>query len=213
MRNLIEFHEQYVKKIFIVTDLEEKEQIKSNFTRELNAYKKFAELNVNFVPKLLEYDYESLTLTIEKVNGLDLVDLLSQNEKEVSISNIKSIIDQIIRIDRFLYNNKLNVLQISPKDLIYDFEQDKIFLIDLEYTISNSNYKQILYDRMFHNRLLEIKNIEQSRLFLEALQIRKKEFKRYNYRKLKNLIVRSCRSFFPLHSKKEYKKTKINVSY
>lgn len=214
MRNLIEFHENHVKKTFVVTDVEEKKHITDNFNRELTAYKKFAQLNVDFVPKLLQYDSELLILEIEKVNGLDLVDLFKQNEKEVCANiNNDMIIDQLISIDAFLYNNKINVLQLSPKDIILDYKQNKIFLIDFEYTIINSSYKQVLCDRMFHDRLLNLDGNELKDLFCESLKKRRTDFTLYHYRKMKNIFIKCCRSYLPLQSKKKYKQTKIKVSY
>lgn len=218
MRNLIEVHDRYVKKIFGVPSAEvegDMKQTKDSFNRELLAYKKFAEHRVDFIPELLEYDDKDLVLVIQKVSGINLVELLNQNDKDLSSNfNINLIIDKIIAIDTFLYNNKINALQISPKDLIYDFQQNKMFLIDFEFTIVNSSYKQILYDRLFQNdKLLETTNNNLRNLFFDSLRIRKKEFKLFYYRKLKNSVIKHTRSLLPLQTKKEYKHTKIKVSY
>ena len=213
MRNIIEFHENYIIKKFNVTNIKDKNLIKDNFFRELAAYKKLAALNVDFTPRLLKYDRELLTLVIQKVEGFDLVELFNQNERTINSATINTIIDHLILIDAFLYNNKLNVLQISPKDLIYDPNQNKIFLIDLEYTILNSSYKQILCDRMFHSRMLEIENVKIRNLFLDTLQRRKNEFKLYYFRKIRNMVIKGIRSILPLPSKKKYLNTKIKLSY
>ncbi|MEW5785467.1 MAG: hypothetical protein AB1767_10410 [Bacillota bacterium] len=214
MRNTIEFHNNHIKKIFVGENDEEKKHIKGNFTRELSAYKKFAELNADFVPKLLQYDYKKLTLILQKISGLDLISLFNQNENElVNDLNIDKMIDQLISIDAFLYNNKINVLQTSPRDLIYDIDQRKIFLTDFEFTIVGSSYRQILYDRMFKNHIYNTTNVNLRNLFLYSLKKRKKEFKLYCYRKLKNYIIKRIRLFLPLPKKKEYQNSQINVLY
>ncbi len=214
MRNLIEYHDTYIKKYFVGADDEEKRQIKDIYHRELNAYQKFAELNADFVPELLEHDDERLILTIERINGLNLVSLLDQDYNEACHKiDMELIIDQLIEIDSFLYDHRINVLQTSPKDIIYDPHKKKVFITDFEFTLINSSYKQILYDRLFQNKLKRINHVQLRDMFWSELKKRKKEFKLYYYRKIKNYTIKRFRLFFPLPGKKKYLNSKIHVLY
>ena len=172
------------------------------------------EVDAAFIPKLLKYDIDSLTLYIQRINGMSLFEILQQNKKDEITKYFKTIIDQLIIIDAFLYDNRINVLQISPKDLIFDFNVKKLYLVDLEYTVIKSSYKQVLYDRLFHTKLFKISNnLELRDLFLNSLKNRKRDFKLYYYRKILCFIIKSCRSVLPFRAKKEYKDTKIKLSY
>jgi|LSQX01.1.fsa_nt_gb predicted Ser/Thr protein kinase len=214
MRNKIEFHDDYLIKTFIGEDAAEKKHIRDNYDRELKAYQRFAELKAGFVPQLLRYDHEKLILEIQRINGLNFEELFNQDDREIlGRIDINSIIDQLIYIDAFLYDHRINVLQTSARDLIYDPAQKKVFLTDFEFTIIGSSYKQILYDRLFSNKIARAANVELRDRFWSALRKRKQEFKLYSYRKIKNSLTKQIRLLLPLPEKKLFLESKINVLY
>jgi hypothetical protein len=155
------------------------------FWREVNAYQAFADLAVDFVPRLLTYDDSEYSLTIEKIDGGDLCVMLERGND----FDIEETITQLITIDTFLYDKRINYLHSSPKDIIYEKNKNRLYIVDFEYTVFNSYFSQILFDRMFHNRMMRVENMESRDRFLSALQRRKKDFKLYHYRKLKNALL------------------------
>jgi tRNA A-37 threonylcarbamoyl transferase component Bud32 len=160
------------------------------FKREIAAYDRFMQLGVDFVPHLVDYDVEELTLRIRKVNGYTLTEMIELDAD----FDIDFVIDRLIYIDAFLYDHRINYLHCSPHDLLFDIIKQNLLIVDFEYTFINSSYKQILYDRIFHPRMMRVKNVERRNLFLHALRNRKTEFKHYRYRRLKNSMIARIRS-------------------
>jgi len=155
---------------------------KDKFWREVNAYNRLEDLDADFIPRLLSYDKTKYSLTIERIMGGDLCNILEKNEN----IDFDSIISQLVKIDDFLFKNKINYLNSSPKDVLYDNEENKIYIIDFEYTFVNEPFQQILFDCMFHARMMRVTNTVQRDHFLYLLQKRRSDFTRYYYRKIKN---------------------------
>ena len=150
------------------------------FQRELSAYKKFSELKVDFVPELVSFDEKLLSLTIERIGGPTLCELL----ESCSEYDLDSIIEQIIDIDSFLSKNRINCLYISPADFIYQKVKKRLYIIDFEYTYVNRYFQQILLDQMFHPRIQRVKNTQCRDKFLNLLTKKKKDIFRYRSRKV-----------------------------
>ena len=155
---------------------------REKFQREIIAYKRLKLLNAEFVPDLLSYDKAKYSLTIERIMGGDLCNILEKDEN----IDFDSIISQLIKIDDFLFKNQINYLNSSPKDVVYDSEDNKIYIIDFEYTFVNEPFQQILFDRMFHARMMRVINTVRRDRFLYLLKKRRSDFTRYYYRKIKN---------------------------
>ena len=102
---------------------------------------------------------------------------------------IEEIISQLVKIDRYLYDNRINYMNSSPKDVIYSDSENKVYIIDFEYTFLNEYFQQILFDQMFHTRMMKVQNIDVRDRFLKALKSRKGEFRSYYYRKAKNFAL------------------------
>ena len=137
---------------------------------------------MNFTPRLLSYDDVTCSLEIEKINGRDLCAILEEGGDIASLE----IIGQLVEIDRYLYDHKINYMNSSPKDVIYDIDQNKVYIIDFEYTFLNEYFQQILFEQMLHTRMMKVTNVHARDLFLAALSSRKSDFRRYYYRKIKN---------------------------
>lgn len=152
------------------------------FWREVNAYQHFDRYSVGFAPRLLSYDDAACSLEIEKIEGRDLCAILEDGGDIAT----EEIIRQLVEIDRYLYNNRINYMNSSPKDVIYNNSENKVYIIDFEYTFLNEYFQQILFDQMFHTRMMKIKNVDSRDRFIAALMRRKGEFKLYYYRKVKN---------------------------
>ena len=155
---------------------------REKFQREIIAYKSLKLLNAEFVPDLLSYDKTKYSLTIERIMGGDLCNILEKDEN----IDFDSIISQLVKLDDFLFKNKINYLNSSPKDVVYDNEENKIYILDFEYTFVNEPFQQILFDCMFHARMMRVTNTVRRDHFLYLLKKRKGDFTRYYYRKLKN---------------------------
>ena len=95
--------------------------------------------NIDFVPKLISH--QDGVLNIKYLDGETLFDLLLKNKP----FNYKKVVEQIALIDRFLFQNKINVLGLHLKDFM--IVNDKLMLYDFEYTFLNSRFKNILFDQ------------------------------------------------------------------
>ena len=182
--------EEYLEKTFTHGVEIDKCLQEEKFKREIAAYYRFMQLGVDFVPSLVDYDVEELTLRIRKVNGYTLTEMI---ELDVDF-DIDFLIDRLIYIDAFLYDHRINYLHCSPHDLLFDIINQNLLIVDFEYTFVNSSYKQILYDRIFHPRMMCVNNVARRNLFLQRLRNRKTGFKHYRYRRLKNSMIARLRS-------------------
>jgi len=165
---------------------------RDKFQREINAYKSLKLLNAEFVPDLLSYDKTKYSLTIERIMGGDLCSILEKDEN----IDFEAIISQLVKIDDFLFKNQINYLNSSPKDVVYDNEENKIYIIDFEYTFVNEPFQQILFDCMFHARMMRVTNTVRRDHFLYLLKKRRSDFTRYYYRKIKNRMKSKFAAFF-----------------
>jgi hypothetical protein len=155
------------------------------FRREINAYQHFEHSSMDFTPRLLSYDDAACSLEIEKIKGRDLCELL-EDGGDIATDDI---IGQIVEIDKYLYDHQINYMNSSPKDVIYNESVNKVYIIDFEHTFLNEYFQQILYDQMFHTRMMKVKNVDSRDRFLGALRRRRGEFKMYYYRKVKNIAL------------------------
>ena len=98
---------------------------RAKFRREIAAYRRLAELGASFVPDLLDCDEASLWLDIERVaDSRTLADWL-----ETAPSNsFEPVIIQLLTIDKYLYENKINYLQTSAKDIMVG-DNYKLYII------------------------------------------------------------------------------------
>ena len=65
---ILDIKNNTVTKRFVKSD--DKSFVK--FIRELSVYQAATKLQLQYIPKLIDYDYKKRTITIEKINGFDL---------------------------------------------------------------------------------------------------------------------------------------------
>ena len=177
----VDISDDKVRKTYIIDSTKPGFQ-EEKFRREVTVYQYFKRCAIGFAPRLLTYDDASCSLEIEKIKGRDLCSILEDGGHIA----IDEIIGQLVEIDRYLYDHRINYMNSSPKDVIYDINQNKVYIIDFEYTFLNEYFQQILFDQMFHTRMMKVKNAKSRNEFLAALRSRKGDFRRYYYRKIRN---------------------------
>jgi len=167
------------------------------FWREVKAFQRMEQAKVDFVPKLISFDDSTLTLHMEKIVGLTLTAFL-ENE---GIQAYDSIVEQLVHIDGYLYDNKINYMYASPMDVIIQNKTGKLFIIDFEYTVLDEPYIQILCTRMFHERIERVRNEKNREIFKTLLYKRRHQFRRYYFRRLCQYYVSKV-GCFPENRKK-----------
>lgn len=161
-------------------DLMGRARAEAKFRRECAAYRRFAELGADFVPPLLAWDEAGLWLETGRVaGGRTLIDWLEAPPH----NGLDPVITQLVRIDKFLYVNRIDYLGGSPKDVLVD-EDYRVFIVDFEDTFLDERFEDSLYDRMFHARMRRVADARNRELFLVMLAGRRKDFHRLTRRKL-----------------------------
>lgn len=155
------------------------------FHRELAAYHHFERLRVPFVPGLLDFDERALWLEIERVDG-DRT--LAEWVESAPVNGYEPVIVQLITADRFFYDNNINYLQATATDILVG-NHYRLYFIDFEYTFLNERFQQILYERLFEPRMMNLVNTLSRDAFLATLAARKKEFHKFVPRKVHNAIL------------------------
>jgi hypothetical protein len=185
-------------------------QEKIKYLREKEAYNYFNSKQVRFVPKLIKSSKG--VLNIEFIDGQTLFDHLSMNLD----ADWGVIIDQIIEIDKFLYKNKINALGLHLKDFMIK-KSGEVFLYDFEYTILNSEYKNLIYDQLIiYSTLKGLADIDDKlnlSIFLDLIKKRKNDFYRLTYRRIKNKLIVIFRKIIYLNNPNRIPKTKKTSHY
>ena len=157
-----------------------------NFRRELAAYQWFTEQNACFVPRLLEYNDIELWFETEPIaNAVTFLDWL----KSAPSNSFDPVISQLIAIDKYLYEHRINYLQSSPADVLID-RDFHVYIVDFKYTFLNQGFKDILFERMFHSSSIQASIDGTSSVVLATLATRRNEFHRFLLRKTQNHILR-----------------------
>ena len=161
----------------------------AKFHREVAAFQRFDALDVEFVPKLLDVDRAGLSLETDWVAaGRTLIDWL----ESAPSNSLDPVISQLIRVDRFLYENRINYLESSPENVLVS-DDYHVYLVDFEYTFLDERFQQILYDQMFHARLTKVKNSQTRDVFLASLTARRNDFHAFLDRKIINGVLARVR--------------------
>lgn len=167
------------------TDVRPRAVAEAKFRRECATYERFARLGADFVPRLLARDEAALWLETEHVaGGRTLIDWL----EVVPHNSLDPVITQLIRIDKFLYVNRIDYLGCSPKDVLVD-DDYRVFIVDFEDTYLDERFEDSLYERMFHPRLRLVADERNRELFLAMLAGRRNEFHRLTRRKIASGLV------------------------
>lgn len=110
--------------------------IKNNVNEhEFKMHKYIYDLGVFNVPKIINYDKKNKTLTMEKINGMNISDMFGENSDSVP-DVIFSYVNSIIK--------NLKILNIEYPDITgYNFiidnnDNDKIWIIDFEHSKFNN---------------------------------------------------------------------------
>ena len=157
----------------------------AKFRRESAAYRRFAELGVDFAPRLLGCDEHDLWLETELV--AERRTLLGWLETAPS-NSFDPVVSQIIGIDKFLYEHRINYLGCSPKDILVSSDFG-IHLVDFENTFLDERFQEILYERMFHIRMTQVNNERARDVFFALLANRRDDFHRFLSRKIRNGVL------------------------
>lgn len=180
----VEIKGKRVRKIFHVRT-GDAGSAKAKFARELAAYRRLGALGADFVPGLLDWDEEGLWLETDLVaGGRTMLDWL-----EAAPSNsFEPVVAQLIMIDRFFYENRINYMDTSPKDILVadDF---RLYVVDFESTFLDEDFQQVLYDRIFHPRLIYVRDDRTRDAFLAFLANRRDDFHRFLPRKIRNGVL------------------------
>ena len=178
----IEFRKDRVRKIYHKVGARPEIQ-KEKFLREVKAYQLFSTLQVQFVPRLLDFHDEELWIETSWA-GRTLVDWLEHSPS----NKLDQVISQLIDIDAFLSLKRINYLESSPRDVLVN-EKGHVSIIDFEYTFLNERFQQVLLEKMFHERMHLVENVVQREAFLAMIRMRLKECHCYLSRKIMNSIL------------------------
>lgn len=154
---------------------------------------------------MIDYNDSKRLLVIKYIEGNTLRDSIRLN-----VLDLENFLKKIIEIDKFIFKNRINVLHLSPKDLIID-KRKNVFLIDFEYTFLDSRFKQRIYDKLFHHNLKKNNPIQ----FFEFIKQNKKGFYKNKSRKIINGLIKLNRMVLLRFTKKVRNniKFKQRVSY
>ncbi|MCE2510424.1 MAG: hypothetical protein J4G10_05540 [Alphaproteobacteria bacterium] len=158
---------------------------REKFEREIEAFRFFTARRAPFVPELLESGITNEICGLALRNGG--VTLANWLEKAPH-SAFDGILDQLLRIDAWLYRHRVNYLQASPKDVLVD-DAGTARIIDFEYTFLNEPFEQILVERMDHDRLESLPP-DLAETVRARVHARKTESRHFFYRVLRNGVMR-----------------------
>ena len=104
--------------------------------KEYEMHKHIYLLGIVNVPKIIEYNVETKTMVMEKINYMNVSDYYGETEKNIT----PALFEKIRKIIKTLYDNNI----VYPDITGYNFIEygDKIWIIDFEH----SNFKPLLKD-------------------------------------------------------------------
>jgi hypothetical protein len=161
------------------------------FANELAAYKHFERIRWGWNPSLMGYNIEKRQIQIERIKGVSLTEMIARKLE----FNVEQVISELIELDRLLWLNRINCLQIKSDDILLEEGSFKIFMIDFEHTYLNSRFKKILCNQLLGPKLYKIEENETKRRFISSLQKRRSRFHKYYFRMNYILIIWFCRRF------------------
>lgn len=104
--------------------------IKTDVTfHEYQMYKHIDSLHFDFVPKLLSYDSNKHTLTMQKIDGMSLSDMFGENFEEVP----ENIVEECRIIISTLYDQFIVYPDITGYNFIIERNTNKIYIIEFEH--------------------------------------------------------------------------------
>lgn len=157
------------------------------FDRELSAFEFFTQNNAFFVPQLFESGRMPNVCWLAMSHaGITLSKWL----ETAPTTALEPIFDQLLQIDAWLYQNNVNYLEGSPKDMLVD-KDGKVRLIDFEYTFLDEPFEQILLERVNHDRLSAVP-AERASLVRNIVRARKHQSRAFLRRKIRSAILRRC---------------------
>jgi len=143
----------------------------SRFINEVNALEILNKKKCFFIPKVFLIDKKKKILKYKYLTGPTIKEVLDNNDNNFKIKNI---IEDILKIDRWLKKNKIYLKSHNIKDFIYDKDKN-LYLIDFEFYSNKSKedtfIKDFQYDlilRYFHfdqNRKIK-KNTNSNNFFM-----------------------------------------------
>ena len=161
------------------------EKAREKFDREVEAFHFFTLRQVPFVPEFLKSAIDGNICWLAMRNGgTTLADWF----EKTPVSAWDPAFDQLLRIDTWLYRNRVNYLQSSPKDMLID-DAGTVRIIDFEYTFLGEPFEQFLIERLDHDRLRALAP-DRANAIREQAHARKKESHRFFYRTLRNGVLR-----------------------
>lgn len=177
-KNEIEFQDDLVVKTFHPRSKPGILPQDEAFAHELAAYQRFERIRWGWAPSLIGYDVEKRQVHIERIKGLSLRETIS---RDIEL-DVDKIVDELMELDKLLWVNRINCLQIKPDDILIEEGTSRIFMIDFEHTYLNSRFKKILCNQLLGPKLFKIEENETKRRFISSLQKRRSQFHRYHFR-------------------------------
>lgn len=101
---------------------------------EFKMHKYIYSLGVFNIPKIINYDKKNKTLTMEKINGMNISDMFGENSENVP----DKIFIHVNTIIKNLKNLNIEYPDITGYNFIIDNNNDKIWIIDFEHSKVNN---------------------------------------------------------------------------
>jgi tRNA A-37 threonylcarbamoyl transferase component Bud32 len=127
--------------------------IKNTPNYEYLMYKYISNLNLNYVPKLYNYNKTTKELKTQKINGLCVSDMYGNSIDDVP-DHIKN---QIYNIVYELFNNNIVYPDITGYNFIED-KNKKIWIVDFEHCFYYTNNNSFNYNETQLNYLTFVKD-------------------------------------------------------
>ena len=190
-KTLIEFQDKIVVKTFMERHKEGFKSPDEIFDSELRAYQYFNRIDWKWAPRLTGYDPAERRLSLKRINGMSLAKAISEEWG----FNIRFVIDQLIELDRSLWKNRINCLNMTVQDIMVEEETSRVYMVDYEDTYLHSRYKKILYHQMLSPKLFRIKDNRTKSEFISALRENRHRFHKYYQRWAYILCLYGIRHF------------------
>ena len=98
------------------------------FIRELSVYTVANKKKLDYIPRMISYDFKKRSITTERINGFDLGTIPESNyeEREKYLEQISNILKKLKK-DLLLYHN-----DVLYRNFVYNPDTKKLYIIDFE---------------------------------------------------------------------------------
>ena len=100
------------------------------FVKELSVYLVAKKMRLNYIPKLISYDYKNRSITTRRIDGYDLGTIPESNyEKRESFLPMIGDVLKRLKKDLSLFHN-----DVLYRNFVYDPKTKKLYIVDFEST-------------------------------------------------------------------------------